>query len=119
MYKTSHFKACVKVMLQLGSPTRPTFAAVDKPGVNAASTSGQENGAPPHQAAASSSYTDDTSYPSSWPPHSSRGNPQVSKHLDACSLSLAFTSSALLVIIIIWSAIVLSCPANYSSVNGY
>lgn len=49
---------------------------VARPVAEAGSSSGQQNGAPSNQAAASNGITDEALYPSSWPPHSGRGKPQ-------------------------------------------
>lgn len=54
--------------------------AVARPVAEAGSSSGQQNGAPSNQAAASNGITDEALYPSSWPPHSGRGKPQVVVH---------------------------------------
>lgn len=51
--------------------------AVDNSRVNADSSSSRQLDAPPDQAAASNGFTDDATYPSSWPPNSARGKPQA------------------------------------------
>lgn len=54
--------------------------AVDRPVAEAGSSSGQQSGVPSNQAAVSAGTTDEALYPSSWPPHSGRGKPQVVVH---------------------------------------
>ena len=50
--------------------------AVDNSVANAGSSSNRPFNVPPDQTAASNGFTDNASYPSSWPPNSARGKPQ-------------------------------------------
>lgn len=71
--QTAHITSLVLVMANGAL----VLLAVESSRTDAGSSSSQQSDALPDQAAASNGITDDASYPSSWPPHSARGKPQV------------------------------------------